>query len=139
MAASGRLAETGMLFLCGVTIVGVLSLRAWSVPPPGVGVGSASDMSIADDRARAWERGDPGWMESELVLGFGGGGMARLEIASASAGVDSGASDSDGGLLEPSRGKGSELVLLMAGSFSCEDAMSGMAESKRQRSGNLHE
>jgi len=69
-------------------------------------------------------------MESELVLGFGGGGMARLEIASASAGVDSGASGSEGELFEPVRGKGSES-LLMAGSLSCEDAMSGNVESKR--------
>ena len=42
------------------------------------------------------------------MLGFGGGGMARLEIASASAGVDSGASGTEGELLEASKGKDSE-------------------------------
>ena len=65
------------------------------------------------------------------MLGFGGGGMARLEIASASAGVDSGASGSEGELLEPSRGRG-PAWLFMAGSLSCEDAMSGNnVESER--------
>ena len=54
--------------------------------------------------------------------------MARLEIASASAGVDSGASGSEGELLEPSGGRGSEW-LFMAGSLSCEDAMSGNVEA----------
>jgi hypothetical protein len=43
-----------------------------------------------------------------LVLGFGGGGMARLEIASASAGVDSGASGTEGELFEASKGRGAE-------------------------------
>ena len=64
------------------------------------------------------------------MLGFGGGGMARLEIASASAGVDSGACGSDGELFEASRGRGSEWSF-MAGSLSCEDAMSGNVESER--------
>jgi hypothetical protein len=65
------------------------------------------------------------------VLGFGGGGMARLEIASASGG-DSGASGSECELFEASRGRCSEW-LFMAGSLSCEDAMSGNVESEVER------
>lgn len=42
------------------------------------------------------------------MLGFGGGGMARLEIASASGGVDSGASGTDDELFEASKGRGPE-------------------------------
>jgi hypothetical protein len=127
IAASGRLDETGMLFFCEAEIVGVLSLRVRSSLSPETVL--SSEVSIADDIARAWERGDRGWLESELALGFGGGGMARLEIASASAGVDSGASESEGGWVEPLEGKGSELLLMVI-SLSLEDAMSGNIESR---------
>ena len=85
----------GMLLLCGATIVGVLPLRVRSSSSSAAETGLASDMSVAEDTAGAWERDEPGRMESELVLGLGGGGMARLEIASASAGVDSGATGSE--------------------------------------------
>jgi predicted secreted protein len=54
--------------------------------------------------------------------------MARLEIASASAGVGSGASDAEGGWVEPLKGKGSESPV-MAASLLVEDAMSSSIES----------
>lgn len=108
MAASGRLAEMGTLLFCGVTIVGVAPLRARSSLSSAAETDLASGMSVEEDTAGTWERDDPGRMESELVLGFGGGGMARLEIASASGGVDSGASGTEGELFEASRGRGLE-------------------------------
>ena len=133
MAASGRLAETGRLLLfCGATIVGVVPLRARSSLSSAAETALASDMSVAEDTAGAWERDEPGRMESELELGLGGGGMARLEIASASAGVDSGASGSEGELFEASRDRDPGRSL-MAGSFSCDDAMSGDVESESER------
>ena len=130
MAASGRLAEIGMMLFCGVTIVGVSPLRARSSSSSAAETDLASGMSVAEDTAGACERDDPGRMESELVLGFGGGGMARLEIASASAGVDSGASGTEGELFEASKGRGAEGSL-MAGSLSCEGAMSGNVARER--------
>ena len=72
----------------------MLSLRAdSSTSPEAEGDFSvlSSGVSLADDMSREREWDDEGRMESEVALGFGGGGMARLDglarppVASASA------------------------------------------------------
>ena len=72
----------------------MLSLRAdSSTSPEAEGDFSvlSSGVSLADDMSREREWDDEGRMESEVALGFGGGGMARLDglarppMASASA------------------------------------------------------
>jgi hypothetical protein len=72
----------------------VLSLRAESSTSPeaeGDFTVLSSGVSLADDMSRKRECEDEGRMESEVSLGFGGGGMARLDglarppMASASA------------------------------------------------------
>lgn len=72
----------------------MLSLRAdSSTSPEAEGDFSvlSSGVSLVDDMSREREWDDEGRMESEVALGFGGGGMARLDglarppMASASA------------------------------------------------------
>ena len=60
----------------------MLSLRAdSSTSPEAEGDFSvlSSGVSLADDMSREREWDDEGRMESEVALGFGGGGMARLD------------------------------------------------------------